>query len=65
MAPAAAVKSTARRRASLHPVPVRIMHWINAVAIFIMIGSGWRIYNDDILVDWLRFPDFLVIGKWA
>jgi thiosulfate reductase cytochrome b subunit len=41
------------------------MHWINAVAIFIMIGSGWRIYNDDDLFGWLHFPDFLVIGKWA
>ena len=41
------------------------MHWINALAIFIMIGSGWRIYNDDVLFGWLRFPDFLVIGKWA
>ena len=41
------------------------MHWVNAAAIFIMIGSGWRIYNDDILFSWLRFPDFLVIGKWA
>jgi thiosulfate reductase cytochrome b subunit len=35
------------------------------VAIFIMIGSGWRIYNDDVLFGWLHFPDFLVIGKWA
>ncbi len=41
------------------------MHWINAVAIFTMIGSGWRIYNDDVLFGWLYFPDFLVIGKWA
>jgi thiosulfate reductase cytochrome b subunit len=41
------------------------MHWINAVAIFIMIGSGFRIYNDDVLFGWLHFPDFLVIGKWA
>jgi len=41
------------------------MHWINALAIFIMIGSGWRIYNDDVLFGWLHFPDFLVIGKWA
>jgi thiosulfate reductase cytochrome b subunit len=41
------------------------MHWINAAAIFIMIGSGWRIYNDDVLFGWLHFPDFLVIGKWA
>ena len=29
----------------LHPLPVRIMHWINAVAILIMISSGWKIYN--------------------
>ena len=41
------------------------MHWINAVAIFIMIGSGWKIYNDDILFSFLRFPDSIVIGKWA
>jgi thiosulfate reductase cytochrome b subunit len=55
----------ARRPARLHPLPLRIMHWINALAIFIMIGSGWRIYNDDVLFGWLQFPDFLVIGKWA
>jgi thiosulfate reductase cytochrome b subunit len=61
----AAVKPIARQRARLHPLPLRIMHWINAAAIFIMIGSGWRIYNDDVLFGWLHFPDFLVIGKWA
>ena len=61
----AAFKSTAFGRARLHPLPLRIMHWINAVAVFIMIGSGWRIYNDDVLFGWLHFPDFLVIGKWA
>jgi thiosulfate reductase cytochrome b subunit len=49
----------------LHPLPVRIMHWINAVAIFIMIGSGWKIYDDDIIFSFLRFPDSIVIGKWA
>jgi thiosulfate reductase cytochrome b subunit len=63
--PASAVKSQARKQRLLHPLPVRVMHWINAVAIFIMIGSGWRIYNDDVLFGWLHFPDFLVIGKWA
>jgi thiosulfate reductase cytochrome b subunit len=41
------------------------MHWINAAAVFVMIGSGWRIYNDDVLFGWLHFPAFLVIGKWA
>ena len=53
------------RTRRLHPLPVRIMHWINALAIFIMIGSGWKIYNDDILFSFLRFPDWIVIGKWA
>ena len=61
----AAVKSASFGRARLHPLPLRIMHWINAVAVFIMIGSGWRIYNDDVLFGWLHFPDPLVIGKWA
>jgi thiosulfate reductase cytochrome b subunit len=62
--PTAAVKSTTPKQL-LHPLPLRIMHWINALAIFIMIGSGWRIYNDDVIFGWLHFPDALVIGKWA
>ena len=59
----ASAKRALERR--LHPLPVRIMHWINALAIFIMIGSGWKIYNDDVLFGFLRFPDAIVIGKWA
>jgi thiosulfate reductase cytochrome b subunit len=61
----ASVISSERRQGRLHPLPLRIMHWINAAAIVIMIGSGWRIYNDDVLFGWLHFPNFLVIGKWA
>ena len=41
------------------------MHWINAVTIFIMVGSGWKIYNDEVLFGWLHFPEALTIGKWA
>ncbi len=58
-------KTTVRKEKLLHPLPLRIMHWVNALAIFIMIGSGWRIYNDDVIFGWLHFPDALVIGKWA
>jgi thiosulfate reductase cytochrome b subunit len=29
----------------LHPLSRRLMHWINAAAILVMIGSGWRIYD--------------------
>jgi thiosulfate reductase cytochrome b subunit len=60
-----AVKSTPRVEHRLHPRPLRIMHCVNAVAIFIMIGSGWKIYDDDVIFGWLHFPDSLTIGKWA
>jgi thiosulfate reductase cytochrome b subunit len=46
----------------LHPLGLRIMHWINAVAILIMIGSGMKIYNDSPLFGWLYFPNFITIG---
>ncbi len=49
----------------LHPLPLRIMHWINAVTIFIMIGSGWKIYDDSPIFGWLQFPDAITIGRWA
>jgi thiosulfate reductase cytochrome b subunit len=49
----------------LHPLPIRIMHWINAATMFIMIGSGWKIYNDEVIFGWLHFPDYLTIGQWA
>lgn len=49
----------------LHPLPVRIMHWINAFAMIVMIGSGWEIYNDEIIFGWLTFPKAIVIGTWA
>jgi thiosulfate reductase cytochrome b subunit len=62
---ASAVKSIAGKERRLHPLPLRVMHWTNAVAIFIMIGSGWKIYNDDVIFGWLHFPDALIIGKWA
>lgn len=49
----------------LHPLPIRIMHWTNAVAMFIMIDSGWKIYNDEVLFGWLHFPDGILFGPWA
>ena len=41
---------------------MRTMHWVNAVAMIIMIGSGWKIYNDEVLFGWLHFPDWMTIG---
>jgi len=54
---------TARPRARrLHPLALRIMHWINALAMIIMIGSGWEIYNDEVIFGWLHFPHDITIG---
>jgi thiosulfate reductase cytochrome b subunit len=49
----------------MHPLAVRIMHWTNAVSMIIMIGSGWKIYNDEVLFGWLHFPDAITIGGEA
>jgi thiosulfate reductase cytochrome b subunit len=49
----------------LHPLPVRIMHWVNALAMLILIGSGWKIYNDEVLFGWLHFPEWMTVGREA
>ena len=49
----------------LHPVPVRVMHWTNAVAVLVMIGSGWGIYNDSVIFQGLHIPKAVLLGSWA
>ncbi len=58
-------RSGRRNGQRLHPSPVRIMHWINAVAMFIMVGSGWGIYNDDVIIRGFAFSDYLRLGEGA
>src|SRR6202047_1199866 len=45
----------------IHPRWVRITHWINVLAMFIMITSGWRIYNASPLFGF-EFPPAITIG---
>ena len=45
----------------VHPVTVRITHWLNALAMLIMIASGWRIYNSDPIFPFY-FPVELTLG---
>ncbi len=56
---------TARRERRLHPLPVRLMHWTNAVAMLVMITSGWGIYDDYVIVNGLHFSPFFRLGSWA
>jgi thiosulfate reductase cytochrome b subunit len=48
-------------RVVLHPLIARITHWTWALAIFMMIGSGWRIYNSDPLFGFY-FPTWMTLG---
>src|SRR3954468_17502597 len=47
----------------IHPVWVRITHWTNAVAMLVMIGSGWEIYNASPLFGF-TFPGSITLGGW-
>jgi thiosulfate reductase cytochrome b subunit len=48
---------------TIHPVWVRITHWINAIAMLVMIGSGWQIYNASPLFPF-TFPRGITLGGW-
>ena len=45
----------------IHPLPVRLMHWVNAFAMVCMIMSGWQIYNASPLFPF-TFPQWATLG---
>jgi thiosulfate reductase cytochrome b subunit len=47
----------------IHPWPLRLMHWLNAVAIITLIGSGWEIFNASPFLPFV-FPQWATIGEW-
>ena len=49
--------------ATIHPLWLRVTHWVNAVAVIIMIGSGWEIYNASPLFAF-AFPKSITLGGW-
>src|ERR1039458_5191832 len=49
--------------AIIHPAWVRVTHWINAIAIMVMIGSGWQIYDAAPLFPF-NFPKSIALGQW-
>jgi thiosulfate reductase cytochrome b subunit len=50
-------------RGIIHPLVVRICHWVNAFAILLMIFSGWRIYDASPIFHF-SFPSNLTLGGW-
>jgi Ni/Fe-hydrogenase b-type cytochrome subunit len=54
-----------------HPLVIRLCHWLNAISLFVMAGSGLQIFRafpsfgakipEKVLIDW---PKSLAIGGW-
>ena len=51
------------RSQTIHPLAIRIMHWLNAVATVVMIMSGLQIYNASPILPF-SFPGWLTLGDW-
>lgn len=47
----------------VHPLVVRVTHWINVLAVLIMVTSGWQIYNASPLFPFV-FPAEVTLGGW-
>ena len=47
-----------------HTIPVRLLHWINAVCLAIMLMSGLQIFNAHPALYWGRYSDFDHPALW-
>jgi thiosulfate reductase cytochrome b subunit len=47
----------------VHPLIIRLTHWINVIAVFVMILSGWKIYNASPIFNFV-FPKWITLGGW-
>jgi thiosulfate reductase cytochrome b subunit len=48
---------------TIHPGWLRAMHWLNALAVVILMMSGWRIYNATAFLGFRIFSD-ITLGGW-
>jgi thiosulfate reductase cytochrome b subunit len=47
----------------IHPVWLRVAHWINALAVLVLVTSGWQIYNATAFLGF-AFPKSVTLGGW-
>jgi thiosulfate reductase cytochrome b subunit len=48
---------------TIHPLWLRLTHWLNAIAVVVLVLSGWRIYNASPIFPF-RFPEGITLGGW-
>lgn len=49
---------------AVQPVWVRISHWLNALAVILMMLSGWRIYDASPVFRGFVIPENITLGGW-
>jgi len=47
----------------VHPLAVRLAHWVNVFALTCMVMSGWAIYNATPIFSF-SFPAWVTLGGW-
>lgn len=47
----------------VHPAWLRATHWLNALAVVVLMMSGWRIYNATAFLGF-AFPKDITLGGW-
>ena len=47
----------------IHPGWLRACHWLNALAVLVLVASGWRIYNAAPFFDF-KFTKVITLGGW-
>jgi thiosulfate reductase cytochrome b subunit len=47
----------------VHPAWLRATHWLNALAVVVLVTSGWRIYNATAFLGF-AFPKSITLGGW-
>ncbi|MQR00264.1 cytochrome b/b6 domain-containing protein [Glaciimonas soli] len=57
------MKPSAAGKITIHPLWLRITHWLNVIAVFILVFSGWRIYNASPIFPF-KFPVDWTLGGW-
>ncbi|ESQ90045.1 cytochrome B561 [Asticcacaulis sp. AC460] len=50
-------------KSSVHPWWLRMVHWMNAAGVIILILSGWQIYNATGFMGF-KFPREVTLGRW-
>jgi len=48
---------------TIHPAWLRVTHWLNVLAVLVMVTSGWQIYNASPIFAF-SFPRTITLGEW-